>query len=76
MAPSVGKRSNQTKRYDTKQWRRSAAIVQSLQGGVSGELSETELLLRGGEWQSEGLVSPREKESAYCKHRDVRADIH
>lgn len=33
-------------------------------------------LQRGGEWQSEGLASPREKGSAYCKQRDVRADLH
>lgn len=37
---------NNTKQYKTKQWDRFAAIVQSLQGGVSGVLSQTEAAAR------------------------------
>lgn len=70
-----GNKNNNTKQYKTKEWDRFAAIVQSLQGGVSGVLSQTEAAARS-EWQSEGLASPREKGSAYCKQRDVRADLH
>lgn len=37
-----GDKNNNTKQYQTKQCDRSAAIVQSLQGGVSSVLSQTE----------------------------------
>lgn len=41
-----GNKNNNTKQYKTKQWDRFAAIVQSLQGGVSGVLSQTEAAAR------------------------------